>query len=235
MRFTPPLAVGTLQRRYKRFLADINTAEGESLTVHCPNTGAMLGCDQPGSEIWYSHSENPARKYAHTLEVVVTGTGIAGINSARANGLVAEALQCDRAWLPELQGVELVRSEAAIPDARGRFDFQLRDGGRDCYLEVKSVTLCDADGTGRFPDAVSARGLKHIEALERRVGAGNRGILVFCAQHSGIERIRPADEIDPVYGAALRAAHRKGLEVYGCGCTLSPFEIRIDRSLTVLL
>lgn len=234
MRLDPPLAVGILLRRYKRFLADIETAEGQSLTVHCPNTGAMLGCDQPGSEIWYSRSENPARKYAHTLEVVVTTTGTAGINSARANGLVAEALQDDRAWFPQLQSVALIRSEVPIPDARGRFDFQLRDGGRDCYVEVKSVTLCDAEGTGMFPDAVSVRALKHIAALERRVAAGDRGILVFCAQHSGIERIRPADEIDPAYGAALRTAQRKGVEVYGCGCKLSPGEIRIDRSLPIL-
>lgn len=233
MLLTPPLSVGVLQRRYKRFLADITSAEGKPLTVHCPNTGAMTGCDQPGSEIWYSRSNNPARKYAHTLEVVVTRTGTAGINSARANGLFAEVLQVDRTTLPELAEVELVRAEAPIPDDRGRFDFLLSGGGRDCYVEVKSVTLCDEAGTGLFPDAVSTRALRHIEVLQRRVEAGDRGILIFCAQHSGIRRIRPADEIDPSYGAALRAAMRMGVEIYGCGCRLSPDEIRIDRRLPV--
>lgn len=233
MLLTPPLSVGVLLRRYKRFLADITSAQGDPLTVHCPNTGAMIGCDLPGSEIWYSVSNNPARKYAHTLEAVVTASGVAGINSARANGLVAEALRVDRTSLPGLAKVELVRAEVPIPDGQGRFDFLLREGGQDCYVEVKSVTLCNETDTGLFPDAVSARALKHIEALRRRVESGDRGILIFCAQHSGIRRISPADEIDPAYGAALRAAQDIGVEIYGCGCRLSPEEIRIDRPLPV--
>ena len=87
----PPLAVGTLVRRYKRFLADLTTPDG-LLTVHCPNTGAMLGCAEPDSEAWYSTSDNPKRKYPHTLEVVVSANGRVGVNTARANQLVAEAL-----------------------------------------------------------------------------------------------------------------------------------------------
>lgn len=233
MLLTPPLSVGTLQRRYKRFLADITTAQGDRLTLHCPNTGAMIGCDRPGSQVWYSRSNNPARKYAHTLEAVITANGIAGINSARANALVAEVLGTDRSSLPALAGMDLVRAEAPIPDGRGRFDFLLRSAGQNCYVEVKSVTLCREGGAGIFPDAVSVRALKHIEALQRRVESGDRGVLIFCAQHSGIQRIRPADEIDPIYGAALRAAHRLGVEVYGCGCRLSLDEICIDRQLPI--
>ena len=91
MRFLPPLAAGRLVRRYKRFLADVETPDGV-LTVHCPNTGAMTGCTEPGLEVWFSTSDNPRRKYRHTLEVVCTPAGRVGINSARANDLVAEAL-----------------------------------------------------------------------------------------------------------------------------------------------
>src|SRR4051812_21357012 len=66
MDFCPQLQPGILRRRYKRFLADIVTDAGEPLTIHCPNTGAMTGCDAPGSRIWYSRSPRSARKYPHT-------------------------------------------------------------------------------------------------------------------------------------------------------------------------
>ena len=241
MQFDPPLAAGRLVRRYKRFLADIETITGEKLTIHCPNTGAMLGCDVAGSEVWYSRSTNPGRKYAHTLEVVVTDTGRAGVNSARANALVAEWLvdlrsgEAGGSGIPELERAQLIRAEAGIPDESGRFDFLLRDGSRDCYLEVKNVTLCDAQGVGSFPDAVSTRGLKHVQALERRVAAGERGVLLFCAQHSGVREVTVADAIDAAYASAVRVARKAGVEVYACGCLVSPEEIRITGTLPVVL
>jgi sugar fermentation stimulation protein A len=232
VKIRPALARGTLDRRYKRFLADVSTADGERITVHCPNTGAMSGCAEPGSEAWYSDSGNPARKYRHTLEVVVAATGRVGVNTARANRLVEEALT--EGTLPPFSDCRLLRSEAPIPDEPGRFDFLLEDrSGGWCYLEVKNMTLCDATGRGSFPDAVSERAVKHVQALGRQVAAGQRGALVFCVQHTGVRVATLADEIHPAYGTAVRSAVAAGVEVYAFGCRIERDEIRIDAPLTV--
>jgi sugar fermentation stimulation protein A len=232
LKIAPPLQRGTLIRRYKRFLADVSLADGRVITVHCPNTGAMLGCADPGSEAWISDSANPARKYRHTLEVVVAATGRVGVNTARANRLVAEGL--NEGSLPPFEDCRVVRAEAPIPDESGRFDFLLEDGrGNACYLEVKNMTLCDPAGRGSFPDAVSERAVKHVNALARRVAAGERGALLFCAQHTGVRVATLADEIHPAYGAVVREAAANGVEVYAFGCRIAPDEIRIARMLPV--
>ncbi len=232
MRIEPALATGTLIRRYKRFLADLETAEGKRLAVHCPNTGAMLGCAEPGSEVWYSSSDNPKRKYPHTLEVVLSRNGRVGVNTARANRLIGEALEAGA--LTAFTGAALARAEATIPDESGRFDFLLEEvSGRPCWVEVKNMTLCDETGRGSFPDAVSERALKHVNALVRRVREGERAALVFCAQHTGVLRATLADEIHPAYGSAVRAAAEAGVEVLAFGCRIERDEIRVDAQLPV--
>lgn len=232
MKIDPPLAKAMLIRRYKRFLADLETADGKRLTVHCPNTGAMAGCAEPGSEAWYSTSDNPKRKYPHTLEVVVSANGRVGVNTARANQLVAESLGSGA--LAPFAAMKLIRAEAVIPDESGRFDFLLEDAaGSPCWVEVKNMTLCDETGRGSFPDAVSERALKHVNALVRRVEAGERAALVFCAQHTGVLRATLADEIHPAYGSAVRAAARAGVEVLAVGCRIDRDEIEVDSALPV--
>jgi len=219
-------------RRYKRFLADVETGAG-ALTVHCPNTGAMTGCTEPGLEVWYSSSDNPQRKYPQTLEVVCTPAGRVGINSARANALVGEALAGGD--IAELTGYEDVQREARIPGAAGRFDFRLAGAGGLCWVEVKSMSLWLGDGRGAFPDAVSKRAVRHVEALLERRRAGQRAVLVFCVQHTGVCHATPADEVHPAYGAALRAAAAEGVEVLAYGCRIEPDEIAVSRPLPVRL
>lgn len=233
MQLDPPLATGRLLKRYKRFLADIRTAHDEILTVHCPNTGAMLGCAEPDSEVWYSDSGNPQRKYRHTLEVVCSHLGRVGVNTARANRLVEEAILERR--IVELDGYEDLRREAPIPDSRGRFDFLLSGPQPSCYVEVKSLTLAYADGLGAFPDAVSDRAVRHVEALARRVAAGDRAVLIFCVQHTGIDRVTAAEDIHPEYGAALRLALSGGLEVLAYGCDIQRESIRLGDRLPFTL
>lgn len=232
MKFAPALARGRLLRRYKRFLADVETGDGV-VTMHCPNTGAMTGCSDPGSEVWYSASANPARKYPHTLEVVCTPAGRVGVNTARANALVDEALEQGR--VAELAGYAGRRREAAIPDGSGRFDFLLEDGERRCWVEVKSLTLHTGAGRGAFPDAVSARAAKHVQALALRRQQGDRAVLLFCVQHTGVQLASPADEIDPAYGAALRRAAEQGVEVLAYGCRIQRSAMSLTTPLTVCL
>lgn len=239
MIFQPPLAQGVLLRRYKRFLADIEIGSGarrERMTIHCANTGAMTGCAEPGSAAWYSTSTNPRRKYAHTLELVRDADGdLIGVNTGHANGLVVEAVAAGT--LPSLpppppepsqavgSGRAFLQREVeigeAVPGERGRFD--LRVG--DVFVEVKTVTLKVANGAageGAFPDAVSARATRHVAALAAAARGGRNSALVFCVLHTGIRFVRPADEIDPAYGTALRTAVASGVKVWALGCRISP-------------
>ena len=219
MKFVPPLQRATLIRRYKRFLADVETDTGQPLTLHCPNTGAMTGCADPGSVAWYSTSANPRRKYAHTLEIVGDRRGhLIGVNSARANQLVVEALAAG--IVPRFPANARVQREVRVPGCQGRLDLRVDD----VFVEVKSVTLMLAD-SGAFPDAVSARATRHLDTLARLARSGQHSALIFCVQHTGIDAVRSADEIDPAYGRALRRAVADGVLVVAVRCRVTPVEI----------
>ncbi|WP_426415875.1 DNA/RNA nuclease SfsA [Aestuariirhabdus sp. LZHN29] len=235
----PPLIEGRLLRRYKRFLADVETAEGGCLTVHCPNTGSMKNCAAPGSRVWYWDSGNSQRKYPHTWELVETTldeggggsiAGLAGVNTARPNHLAREAIESG--CLVELQGYSEILREVAYGKERSRIDLLLRASDRaDCYVEVKSVTLAVGSGVGLFPDSVSARGAKHLRELMAVVKAGYRGVLLYVVPHTAIERVAPAHEIDPEYAATLRQALACGVEVIAYGANISLDAITLERRL----
>ena len=203
-------------KRYKRFLADITTDAGESITIHCPNTGSMKNCQEPGSRVWFTDSENPKRKYACTWELVeVEKQHIVGINTGLANKLVHEAVASAR--IEELSGYQSIRTEVAYGEQKSRIDLLLEGSNGDpdaqCYVEVKNVSLGLGDGLGSFPDAVTSRGQKHLQELLHLRSLGHRAVLLFCVQHSGIQRVEPADDIDPEYGRLLREVVSKGVEV----------------------
>jgi len=221
----PDMLLGKLLRRYKRFLADVRFSDGQEVTVHCPNTGAMTGCAEPGSAVWCSTSDNPKRKYAHTLEFVQTSAGYVSVNTGRANRLVGEALSAGK--IPTLQALEWVKPEVKIPHSSGRFDYAAAVAGQTVFIEVKSATMLLSSGQGAFPDAVSARALKHVQALRECVAQGHRALLIFCAQHCGITSVRVADEIDPAYADGLRVALHDGVEVmaFACSTDLSTMEV----------
>ena len=233
MDFEPPLQVGTLVRRYKRFLADVVDASGRSFTLHCPNPGAMSGCADPGSRVWYSQSNNANRKYACTLEIVETQSGeLVGVNPSRANAIVSEALAAKR--IAGFDGMTVCR-ESQIPGESGRFDFRLERGDTRCYMEVKSVTLARGDGLGAFPDAKSDRARRHVASLQRMRLDGHRAILIFCVQHNGIERVTTADDIDAAYGDAVRAARQAGVEVVAFRAVVTPRALTLADPIPVCL
>ncbi len=234
MKFAPKLERGRLLKRYKRFLADVSLEDGTELTIHCPNTGAMKNCLAPGEYCWFSTSDNPKRKYPNTWELATTPAGdIAGINSALANALVLEGIE--NQTISELQGYSSVRKEVRYGEERSRIDILLEEGARQCYVEVKSVTLAEEGGQGLFPDAVSERGRKHLRELMVMCALGHRAVLLYCVQHGGIDRVSPADEIDPLYGKVLREAAAAGVELIAYGADISPQEIVLRRSLPVIL
>jgi len=214
-----------LIKRYKRFLADVILESGETITIYCPNTGAMTGCAEPGDEIYYSESDNLKRKYRYTWELTFTKAGHwICINSALANKIVATAI--NNSEIAELTGYDNLKAEVKYGSENSRIDFLLSDTHKkDCYVEVKSCTLLDESfgkGQGFFPDTVSVRGQKHLRELMEMKALGFRAILVFSVLHTGINSVEAAKHIDEKYALLFEEAKSKGVEVI---CYFAPIKL----------
>lgn len=230
--FPVPLVSATLVRRYKRFLADIRLEDGSELTVHCPNTGSMKNCGGSGSRVWVVLQQRPGRKLPGTWELVETAPGeLACIHSARANTVIAQAL--NEGLISPLATYTQVRREVSVASGGSRFDFLLKSESDTCVLEVKSVTMAIGGGVGAFPDAVSLRGQKHLRELTALAQTGQRASLLFCVMHSGIHKVVPADDIDPVYGQLLREAMAAGVQVLAWSVVPTPQGLKIAGQLPV--
>jgi sugar fermentation stimulation protein A len=235
MKFDQPLQPAVLIKRYKRFLADVELEDGTVLTVHCPNSGSMLGCSTPGSRVMLSCSDNPKRKYPHTLEMVEVGETWVGINTSRTNHLVREALEAGR--VEEIGIPEKIVAEVKT-SAHTRLDFLLELVGNRMYMEVKNCTLAgegDAAQTAMFPDAVTTRGLKHLHELLRLKNEGYDASVLFCVQRTDVDHFSPAGHIDPEYGNMLRQVQKQGVLVLACQADVQPGEIIIKHGLPVVL
>jgi sugar fermentation stimulation protein A len=212
---------------------------GEIVTAHCANTGSMTNCKDEGAKVWLFDSQNPKRKLPLSWEwVEVEGQYKACINTARANQLVKEALLANKIKEVQVFSAEYLKAEPKVDE--GRLDFLISSDTSDVltYIEVKSVTLLGhqdqnqhkhkhkhqfkeshsdsnlvTDNIGYFPDAVTSRGLKHLEVLMRLKAEGQRSILFFCVPHEGIKYVRVAEHIDPVYAEKLREVMAAGVEV----------------------
>jgi sugar fermentation stimulation protein A len=234
MHFADPLRPGRLIKRYKRFLADVRFDDGEEVTAHCPNPGSMLSVSDPGSRVWLSHSDNPKRKLAHTLELIETPGGLVGVNPNRANDLAREAIEAGR--IADLTGYETIRREVRYGQ-NSRIDLLLEGDGRpDCYVEVKSVTMRRDDGPvglAEFPDAVTKRGAKHLGELAAMVAEGSRAVMLYLAQRADCGRFAVAADIDTGYADALTSATAAGVETLAVRCTVGPDGITVSESLEI--
>ena len=228
-----PLA-GRLVRRYKRFLADVELDGGRVVTAHCPDPGRMQGLLRAGNAVRLSTSDDPRRKLKYTLEMIRVARTWVGVHAGRANAIAGLAISAGS--IPTLGGYSELRREVPV-EPGSRLDFSLTghaDGVPDALLEVKSVTWAE-NRRGRFPDAVTARGTRHVELLTRLASEGRRTALLFVAQRADCESVEPADEIDPAYGAALRRAAVAGVEILALGTRVSPTRILPTGALPVLL
>jgi len=231
VRFVEPLITGRLLRRHQRFCADVRLSGGEVVTAHTPNPGRMIGLLRPGAAVRLSRSHKPSRKLRLTWELVRVGHHWVGVNPLRANALVAEAITAGR--VDELGGCRVVGREVAYGSRHSRVDLLLDDPrSGECYLEVKSATLI-ADGVAMFPDAVTARGRKHLHELADVVAGGQRAVLFMLAQRGDAQGFAPADHIDPAYGESLRAAARAGVEILAYRARVGPREIVVSDPLEV--
>jgi sugar fermentation stimulation protein A len=227
----PSLIEGQLLRRYQRFLADVELADGSVVTAHCPNSGSMRGCALPGSPVLLSRSDNAARRLPYTWELVQAGGGWVGINTALPNRLVREGIE--GGVVRELQGYGRLRSEVGYGSERSRIDLLLEEPGL-CYVEVKNVTLVE-NGLARFPDAVTERGQKHLRELMAMAAAGARAVNFFVVQRADANAVAPADAIDPAYGKLLRQAADAGVELLAYQAKVTPAEISLTHPLPIIL
>jgi len=210
MRFPAAPLEARFVRRYKRFFAEVELASGERLVAHCPNTGSLLGCLEPGSAVWLRDSGNPARQLRFTWQAVRVGRTWINVDTSLPNRGVAEAVE--RALVPELGAYARVRREVAY-GTRSRIDLLLEDDARGtCHVEIKSTTLVEGS-VALFPDAVTERGTKHLRELARLARKGQRAVQFFFVNRGDVESFRPADAIDPEYGRALRRALAAGVEL----------------------
>lgn len=210
----PPLTNGKIIRRYKRFLADIELDDGSQVTAHCPNTGAMTTCWSPGAAVQLSFSDKPKRKLAWTLERVDMGRGWVGVNTGRVNDMIAAAISAR--MIPQLTGYQHIQREPRFeisPYPKSRFDLLLTHRERpDAYVEIKNTTLLAGDSIV-FPDAVTARGRKHLELLGEAVRMGFRGIIMYALNRPEGKYFEPAWDVDPEYGDTLLRVAGSGVEV----------------------
>lgn len=232
MRFSTALHKGRLLKRYKRFLADVQLQGGEIVTAHCPNTGSMTSCFEEGANVWLSRNDNPKRKLKWTWEFCENPHGLVGINTQRPNEVIAEAILAGK--IPPLRGYKTLRQEVKY-GTNSRIDILLEDPKKGkCYVEIKNTTLLN-DDVVLFPDAVTTRGLKHLEELKNIAQGGQRAVMVFFVNRPEGQCFSPADTIDPKYGASLRRAAEAGVEILAIRAKSSTEEITTGDSLTIIL
>ena len=223
----PKLMEGTLSRRYKRFLADVRLKNGHLVTAHCPNSGSMLACSEPGRPVYLSRHNNPKRRTKYTWELIAMPTSLVGVNTLVPNRLVMASVAASR--VPELRGYDRVRAEVKYGH-NSRIDILLEQGAGRCFVEIKNCTLVE-NGVACFPDAVTSRGFKHLVELQEQVKSGHRGVMLYLVQRMDARIFRPADHIDPAYGKELRKAVKNGVEILAYDVTLDVKGIELRSAL----
>jgi len=223
----PELIQGKLIKRYKRFLADIILENGEEITAHVPNSGAMTSCIEENCPVWVSFHDNPKRKLKYTLELTKMGENLICTNTGVANKIGIEAVA--NGTIKELQGYSSLKPEQKYGE-KSRIDILLENENEKCYVEIKSVSLKIQEELA-FPDAVTSRGTKHLNELISMIEEGHRAVMLYIIQRTENASFRIAKEIDKKYYEAFLEARKKGVEILVYQSSINHKEINISKKI----
>ncbi|WP_299408335.1 DNA/RNA nuclease SfsA [uncultured Roseobacter sp.] len=235
MRFQTDLVPATLTRRYKRFLADcVLEGSGMEITAHCANPGSMMGLAEPGMRVWLEPNDDPKKKLKYGWRLVDHENGhFTGVDTSLPNRALKVALQARE--LAPFAAYDMVRPEVKYGE-NSRIDFLLQgDGLPDAYVEVKSVTLSRQAGRAEFPDSVTARGAKHLGELATMARMGHRAVMLYLVQRTDCTSFALAEDIDPAYATAYRAARDAGVETICYDTNISPKGIAVSGMLDIAI
>ena len=227
MNFEKTLISGEFIKRYKRFFVDVKI-NNSIVTSHCPNTGSMMGLLDQGNKVWLSKSENPKRKLKYTLQIIENKKSKIGVNTHLTNKIIFDALK--HKLIKDFQNTERIQQEVKF-GKNTRFDFLLSYKKKKTFIEVKNVTLSRRNGIAEFPDAITSRGLKHINELLRASKLGYDIYLLFLIQRNDCKEFCLAKDIDPEYTSCLLKGVKKKLKVLCYDCKLSSKGIKLNRKI----
>ena len=227
MNFKNKLISGLLIKRYKRFFADIKI-KNKIVTAHCPNTGSMIGLLNEGNKVWISKSDNPNRKLKYTLEIIKTSKSKVGVNTLSSNKIVHHALKNN--LIHEFRDLSEIKPETKF-GKNSRFDFLIKKKKDKAFIEVKNVTLSRKNNVAEFPDAITARGLKHINELIKASKQNYKVFILYLIQRDDCKSFRIAKDIDPAYAATLTKAVKKKLNILCYDCKFSLKGIKLNQKI----
>ena len=230
MNFEKKFISGLFIKRYKRFFVDIKI-NNKIITAHCPNTGSMYGLLKKGNKVWVSKSNNPNRKLKYTLEIIRDKKSKVGVNTHFTNKIVLHALQ--NKLIKEFKNISEIKPETKF-GKNTRFDFLIADKKNKSFIEVKNVTLSRKKGLAEFPDAVTTRGLKHINELENAGKKNYKIFIIFLIQRDDCENFTIAKDIDPEYAKALKLAVKNKLNILCYDCKFSSKGIKLNKQIKII-
>ncbi|MCE4603748.1 MAG: DNA/RNA nuclease SfsA [Aeropyrum sp.] len=182
--------IGRFLSRVNRFIVELEVG-GKMVQCHLHDTGRIDHLVHSGSgEVYVRRVSRLGRRTS--CDVVAVRNPIEGrivvVDSRIPNRIFAEGY---RYVLGEESYIE------AEKDILGsRLDFLASNPKGLWAVEVKGVNLARG-GIGLFPNAPSARAVKHVEVLERLSREGVRGLMVFAALRSDVEVFSPNRMVDP--------------------------------------
>lgn len=205
--------------------------EGAEATAHCPNPGSMMGMKHAGMGVWLEPNNNPKRKLRYSWKLAEVDGALVVVDTGMANKVVLEGLQSQ--VFSTLSKYTNIRAEVKYGE-NSRIDFLLTESGLpNCYVEVKSVTLCRKAGLAEFPDSVTKRGTKHLAELSDMVAQGHRAVMLYLVQRTDCTAFKLAEDIDPAYAAAYEKARKAGVETICFSTSISESEITVAHEITL--
>ena len=227
MEFENKLISGQFIKRYKRFFVDIKI-KNKIITAHCPNTGSMLGLLNIGNKVWVTKSNNPNRKLKYTLQIIEDKKSKVGVNTHLANKIVHHALENN--LIKEFDKKIEIKPETKF-GTNTRFDFLITQKKFKAFIEVKNVTLSRIKNLAEFPDAITSRGLKHINELLKASNMGYKIFILYLIQRDDCKLFKIAEDVDPEYSNSLIKAVKKKLNILCYDCKFLTKGIKLNKKV----